>query len=264
MKIKHLKIAEIWRYIDDECIGLYAAQGAFFTILSAVPFVMLIAVAVKRFVNIDIEEFILPMLDIFPKNLAEYIAEITAEAVGRSESVAMVSAAVVSMLWSSSRGTLAIYSGLNNIFGTIYPYRGIKARIVSFCYNIIVVFAIIASVVVLMTVNKFFGFVFRLKFLWLFLVLVIVFSAIYAFFPQRKSRYIYQLPGAAASAAGWIIFSYLFSLYIKYFSKFPLLYGSLTAVALLMLWVYFAQYMFLLGAKMNKLLCSYFGNVKNI
>lgn len=264
VKYLYRHAAEFIKLTNHNRIGLYAAQAAFFTILSAVPFLMLLAVSIKHFTNINIDEIISPILDFFPETVSEYIYGIIAEAVMRSKSVAVVSASVVSILWSSSRGTMAIYSGLNNIFGTVRPYKWLRARIISFCYNVIVVIAVVIAVIVLILVNVIFEIVFRFKFLWFFLILVSSFSAIYAFLPQRKENYISQLPGAVAAALGWIVFSYLFSLYTRYFSKFPMLYGSLTALALLMLWVYFCQYMFLIGAQINEIIHMNYRKVKKL
>lgn len=266
LKIKCVtkKIIGIINHNEENRIGLYAAQSAFFIILSSVPFVMLLAVLIKRLTSVDFDKIVSPMLNIFPKSLSGYISDIITEAIERSQSVTVLSIAVISMLWSSSRGMMAIYCGLNNIFGVVRQDRWLRTRIISFCYNLIIVLFIVLGIIVFLIGNLLFGFIFRFKFLWFFIILVAVFSGIYAFLPQRKSKYISQLPGAAASGVGWIGFSYLFSVYIRYFSKFPVLYGSLTALALLMLWVYFCLYMFLIGAQINEIIHSYCKNVKKV
>ena len=61
------------------------------------------------------------------------------------------------------------------------------------------------------------------------------------------------LPGAALAAAGWLGFSFFYSLYIDNFADYTLVYGSLAAVVLLMLWLYFCMNIFLFGAQLNKL-----------
>ena len=66
------------------------------------------------------------------------------------------------------------------------------------------------------------------------------------------TKYKTQLVGAAATAVGWLGFSYVFSIYIMHYSRYSFLYGSLAAIVLLMLWVYFCVYMLLIGAELNK------------
>ena len=60
------------------------------------------------------------------------------------------------------------------------------------------------------------------------------------------------LAGAFFAAACWIIFSIAYSVYIDTFSDYTYFYGSLTAVVLLMLWVYICMNIFLYGAQINK------------
>ena len=66
----------------------------------------------------------------------------------------------------------------------------------------------------------------------------------------------HHVPGAILSAAGWMIFSYAFSVYIDEYSGFSNTYGSLTTVILMMLWLYFGMYITLIGAEFNQLLAK--------
>ena len=58
-------------------------------------------------------------------------------------------------------------------------------------------------------------------------------------------------PGAMIASVGWIAYSVLFAFYIDNFSNYAPLYGSLTAVILLMLWLYSCMYILFLGAEIN-------------
>lgn len=62
-----------------------------------------------------------------------------------------------------------------------------------------------------------------------------------------------QIPGAFIAASGWMLYSYFYSLYIVYFPNASYIYGSLAAVILFMLWVYFCMIIFLVGAEINKI-----------
>ena len=53
-----------------------------------------------------------------------------------------------------------------------------------------------------------------------------------------------------------MIFSYVFAMYIETFSGFANMYGSLTTIVFLMLWLYFGMYITLLGAEFNQLLAA--------
>lgn len=262
-------IKMILDFIDDmtkDDVGLYAAQSAFFAVLSAVPFLMLVILCAKYFVEVNIVTVTEPIKKAFPAPVSTYIVRVIAEVFYRSQSTALLSATVITTLWSSSRGTMAVYTGFNRIFGYVKRRNWLFSRVASFFYNLLFLAVIVATVVVLVFGNAILTFfdtefilahyiilvLFKLKFPIFFVVFVLGFAAMYTYLPQRKTKYKSQLPGAFATAVGWLGFSYLFSLYIMYFSKYSFVYGSLAAIVLLMLWVYFCVYMLLIGAEINK------------
>lgn len=71
---------------------------------------------------------------------------------------------------------------------------------------------------------------------------------------QKDNRFKAQLPGAAFSAVGWMVFSFFYSIYIEHFSNYSFVYGSLAAIVFLMLWLYFCMNIFLFGAQINKMI----------
>ena len=74
---------------------------------------------------------------------------------------------------------------------------------------------------------------------------------IYKFLPNRRDRLIKQLPGAVFAAIGWMVVSWIFSVYVDIFQGFTSMYGSLTTIVLIMLWMYFCMYSILLGGEVN-------------
>ena len=83
---------------------------------------------------------------------------------------------------------------------------------------------------------------------------MLFFVFIYTILPNTRLSFWRQIPGAAFTTFGWMIFSYVYSLYIDHVANFSYIYGSLTALILLMLWLYICMNIVLLGAVLNKLL----------
>ena len=79
------------------------------------------------------------------------------------------------------------------------------------------------------------------------------------FIPDRKPKAKEEVPGALFTSVLWILFSYLFSIYIDYFTNFSSVYGSLTYIVLFMLWMYVCMDILFLGALINRFLAD--GNV---
>ena len=59
------------------------------------------------------------------------------------------------------------------------------------------------------------------------------------------------MPGALLTAMAWMVFSYFFSLYFTFFPNFSNMYGSLTAIIMIMLWLYVCMNIVLYGAEIN-------------
>lgn len=77
------------------------------------------------------------------------------------------------------------------------------------------------------------------------------FVVLYTFVPTKTQNPWHQIPGAAFTSVCWMLFSYAFSLYFSNFSNYSYMYGSLTAIVLLMLWLYFCICILFIGAEIN-------------
>ena len=84
-----------------------------------------------------------------------------------------------------------------------------------------------------------------------FAVLFLVFLLLYKVLPNRKATLKSQVPGALIIAVAWSIFSYGFSLYFEIFPGFSNMYGNLTTIIMVMIWLYFCMNLFLYGAEIN-------------
>ena len=81
--------------------------------------------------------------------------------------------------------------------------------------------------------------------------LMFTFLVLYKFVPNRRASWKSQFPGAALSATAWLLFSFGFSLYVELSNSFSNMYGSLTTLILVMLWLYICMYILLIGAEVN-------------
>ena len=72
--------------------------------------------------------------------------------------------------------------------------------------------------------------------------------------PDRASSFCEGLPGALLGALGWLIFTDLYSVYIRRFARLTNVYGSVYAMALSMLWLYCCVSIVFYGALLNRVL----------
>lgn len=170
--------------------------------------------------------------------------------------------------WSAGKGFMGLIQGMNMIYNVEERRNYIILRLQSALYTVVFVVAIILSLVVLVFGNSLHkmameyipiltyvtGIILRLKGMVSIAILAALFMLLYRFVPNRKVRIIRQAPGAAFSAVCWYVFSIVFSLYVEYSPGLANMYGSLTTIVLVMLWLYFCMYIILIGAEIN----SYF------
>ena len=87
------------------------------------------------------------------------------------------------------------------------------------------------------------------------LLLIIALLGLYRFAPNlQQQRWKWLLPGSMVAAVTWMAVSVLFKLYVRHFSHFGLLYGSLGTLIILMFWFYLSGAAILVGGVINAIL----------
>lgn len=237
MKKYYYLVELIQKYVSDE-MSVYAAQASFFTILAAFPFFMLLLSLIDFMPVVQESDLLDGVVNVLPDNL-DALAVTVIHDVQKSSSVALLSVSAIAALWSASKGMLSIERGLNRAYGIEVERNYILRRLVCSGYTLLFTFVCAVSLL-------FFGIgsmVMMFLFIW----------AFYVILPYRKQQILYQIPGALFVSAGWTLFSYAFSFYFRYFENYVPTYGSLTAMILMMLWMYFCICILFLGAEVNAL-----------
>lgn len=204
--------------------------------------------------------------DAFPVAFNSIIISIT-EIYDTTNTGTLISITAITALWSAGKGFLAIMKGLNSVYEIRETRNYFLLRIISACYTLIFAIMIIATMVLFVFGNRLYFWIeqkfpvlsdtalviISLRTILGLIVLIVFFIIIYIVIPNRKSKIMTELPGAMLCAGGWMGFSYAFSYYIDNFSNYTLMYGSLTAIVLFMLWMYFCMYLLFIGAEFNLL-----------
>lgn len=249
--------------LRKDTVSAFAAQTAFFVILSFLPFLIFLLTLVK-FLPIGAGGLLSAVHSVFPPAVHEFIGILLKEVMQKT-SGALLSISVVTALWSASRGFHVIIQGMNAVYGNKETRNYFVLRLYSVGYTLLFAVVLILTLLFLVFGNRIFlyvqqkipilgdaaGTVIVTRTLVSFLVLLLFFWGLYLFLPNRKSRATVELPGAMLGAAGWLGFSYLYSFYIDRMSGFSAMYGSLTAIVLCMIWVYACMYIMFVGAELN-------------
>lgn len=189
--------------------------------------------------------------------------DIVADVYRRSSAIVPISAVIA--LWSAGKGLQSMTNGLNTIYHVKETRNWLITRIYAVFYTLLFVIALIVSLILLVLGNgiqavaaKHVPFLGRIiarilgaRTFLVFGVLFLVFLVLYKVLPNRKATFKSQVPGAFITAVAWSVFSYFFSLYFEIFPGFSNTYGNLTALILVMLWMYVCMNLMLYGAEIN-------------
>lgn len=263
---QYRKIAAFVRQISDYQVSLYAANAAFYIILAFFPAVMLV-VSLLPLVGFSQNDLLSAIQGIIPDVLTPFIERVFHD-MSANSSVTLVSVTALIAVWSSSRGIFCIQDGINAIHGIDESRSYLRRRIISMVYMILFLVALLLTLVALgfgqevaayfakqdVPLLQILAGIMQLRGLVLLILLSALFCAIYCVFPNRKVSLRSSLPGALLAALGWLVFSLGFSLYVRYFSNYSVLYGSLSTLALGMLWLYICISIVFYGCVLNQLL----------
>jgi len=254
--------------MHEDSVSAYSAQSAFFVIISFFPFTMLI-MTLTRFLPVELNLQRHLANNIFDPATSDFVNGILRELSGKAASGALLGAMGISAVWSSSRCLLSVIGGLNQIYGSAVKRSYLFLRITSIIYILALQVTVIISLALLvfgeqindwlitsLNIRGMSDFMVNIRWIMGLLVLILFFVFIYTIVPERKTRFLSEMPGAVVSAFGWLGFTGLFTMYVDNFSNYGALYGSLTAAVILMLWLYFCMYIMFFGAEVNVYLQS--------
>lgn len=248
--------------INGDHVGAYAAQAAYFLIMSFIPFLLFLTTMIRytpltyNMVSDAIRGFV-------PHNLQNFVLMVVSEVYDRSTAVVPISA--VMALWSAGKAMQSLSNGLNTIYHVKETRNWLITRIYAVFYTLLFGVAVIASLFLLVLGNRIqvvaakyvpvlgrlIGRIIGARTVLVFAVLFLIFLLLYKMLPNRRATLKSQVPGALLIAGGWSVFSYFFSIYFEIFPNFSNMYGSLTALIMVMLWLYVCMNLVLYGAEVN-------------
>lgn len=244
---------EFFKKMSDDHISEYSAQCAYYTILSFIPFLILL-ITLIQYTDVTQQDLFNAISTIVPTSMNDFVLGIVKEVY--SKSIGTISISIVFTILSAGKGLFAMTKGLNEVNelndkkSNSYIYLKIK----TFLETILFIFLINIGLVLMVFVKSLVPSTFmQLSFI---LVTFLVFVFIYSLVPTKKESIKSHLPGALFGTIVLNIVSYAFSIFLDIFKGFSITYGSLTALMLIMMWIYSCFYTLFLGAEINKLIKS--------
>ncbi len=260
-KIKEY-VKKIYKTLAKIEMGMLPASLAYNFVLAIIPILTLIILIASSF-NISIDSVITFVNNLLPQQASNFVIEIISgkgfdNAVGAFNIAAFVIA---------TNGTYAIVKASNTLYH-VEKSDAIKNRIKSVILLITILTLLIFLIIVPTFGEKILEFIKNndileniideviflftiIKWPITFLILYFNIKLIYTIAPSTKVLSKDTTKGALVTTILWIVLTAIFGYYLKYFARYDILYGNLSSIIILMIWLYMISYVFILGIVIN-------------
>lgn len=263
-KIRELigKIRRFTAKVKRDRVRAHSAEAAFFIIMSFFPVVMLL-LAVIQFTPLTQEQLLETLERVTPFEVTGLVEPVVKGVYEHSSS--LVPWTVLVALWAGGKSMMGLSDGLNSIYQVQETKNYVITRIRAALHTFFMLLALLLSLGILVLgywimeiLESYFSFLKELSDAMVLLpmaiamgILAVLFLIMYTYLPNRRQRIISQIPGAVFSAAAWAVFSSVFSVYLELSVNMSVIYGGLTTLVVVMLWLYMCMYLLFIGAEIN-------------
>jgi membrane protein len=261
-------VSELYAELERDNVFNGAAALGFYLTLAIFPAMIFVMAVIPYLPIARVDQAIMDLLrEAMPARAAEMftgvVNEITSERRG-----GLLSLGLAGALWAASTGMYAIMQQMNVAYDVEEARTFVRARATALALTLLFSVLVLGafSLVVLGGViqdwlAQRFGssdalLLFFAVFRWIVIVLSLLaaLALIYYAAPNRRTRFRLVTPGTVTATTLLVAASLGFRFYTGHFSDYSATYGSIGAVIVLMLWLYLAGLVMLLGAEIDALL----------
>jgi membrane protein len=260
--------SRVWSEIYEGILLTHAAALSFYFLLALFPLLLFLITMLGFFAETGTEmrdQLLVNLSRVLPASASALIYS-TVDEIAVNAGSGKLSLGILTALWVSSSGMVAISEALNAMYGVRESRPWWKVRLEAIGLTIALAVLIISALSLILYGGEIgehiahyfnqdawfttFWSVLQLPVVLLFVLFV--FALIYYFAPNlNEQKWYWITPGSIAGVALWLLVSFLFRVYLRHFDSYSVTYGSLGALIVLMLWFYLTGVAILMGGKIN-------------
>ena len=259
---------ELYREVEEDNIFNGAAALGFYLTLAIFPAMIFVMATIPYLPIAHVDQAIMDLLrQALPGRAAEIFTAVVKE-VTREQRGGLLSIGLAGALWATSSGMYAIMQQLNITYDVDESRGFVKARLTAIGLSLMYFVLILGGFTLIVLGGQIqdwlgsrFGFsdallTFFVIFRWVIIVLglLLALALIYYLAPNVEQRFAFITAGSVFGVVVLMLASVGFAWYVKHFGHFSATYGSIGAVIILMLWLYIAGLVILLGSEINALI----------
>lgn len=255
-----------WNEATQDNIGLVAAGVSFYGFLALVPSLAALVLAYGFIADpAQVVEDMRTLTAVLPTEVARLIGEQLMTVVNTSsgtKGLGLVFALGLA-LFSARNGAAALVTALNIAYEEIETRSFLRTNMLNLLITAAAVMLAALSLYAVTALGHLERFFLGAP-TWLLLtgklaaypLLILAGAAgaatLYRYAPnRRKARWVWLTPGSIGAALLWLALTLGFGFYVAGFGNYGATYGSLSAVVVLLTWLYLSSYVLLLGAELN-------------
>lgn len=251
--------------LQDEVLGR-AAQLSYYIVLALFPALLVLTALMGIFsVQSYMPELMSHLRQILPNDSLSMVERFLKQVAAGSDAN-VLSLGALGTLWASSSGVVAIMDALNVVYGVREDSRPFwRARLTAIALTIGLAGFVILSLTLVLYGTRLSAWIADLIGLggvfvaaWNLLqwpvvaaIMLLVVGVLYYLCPDIRQDWRWVTPGSAFAVTMWFVVSLGFKLYVDNFGDYNKVYGSITGIIVLMLWLYWNGMVLLLGGEIN-------------
>jgi membrane protein len=261
----------LWTKVNTDDVLNRAAILSFYFLLALFPLLLFLTALLGYFADpgTELRRNLLTYLSAILPASAFDLINTTVDEISQKRSGGKLWFGLLTSLWFASSGMGAIIEGLNVAYDVRETRAWWRRTLLAILLTIALAVLIITALALMFygsriaeAIANHYGFGAAFTTVWKVLrwvfVVVFVFLAfelIYYFAPDLNIKQLRWLsPGAMTGLVLWLLVSFLFGSYLNFYNNYSVVYGSLGAVIILMLWFYLTGVTILIGGEVNAII----------
>lgn len=251
--------------IGENNVSIVSAGVAFYAFLAIFPAIAaLISIYGLAMDPQNIQQQLSQIYGVMPqqayeilKTQIEKLMETPGSALGWSMAIS-----ILFSIWSANKGTKSLFTGVDIAYDTKNTRGFFKQNGLTLLFTFGAIILVILSMILIVAfpalvgtlglpggIEKLIGWG-----RWILLAIVVIWflGMVYSRAPDKPTpKFKWVLPGALLATVLWLIASWGFSYYVSNFGSYGEVYGSISAVVVMLLWLFLSSFIILLGAELN-------------
>ena len=258
----------VWMDAYDGDLLTRAAALSYYFLLALFPLLIFLTSMLGYFADAGTElraNMLRYLGSVAPRSASQLVRE-TVEEITEGATGGKLSLGLLAALWFASFGMGAIGDTLNSAYGVRESRPLWKRRLLSLGLTVAIAALIISALALVLYGGEIgeglatrydLGGAFKsawdlIQWPIVLAFVLLAFALIYYYTPDLKHHKWYWItPGSLTGVALWLFVSFCFRLYLQFFDRYSMTYGSLGAVIILLLWFYLTGAAILVGGKVN-------------